>query len=61
MGSASKAVTNWKMNCLARAILDGARRFYSDPENVRRFEEWKNSAEGQAYIRRHQQTEEVGE
>lgn len=26
---------------LARALLDAARRFYSDPENVRRFEEWK--------------------
>ncbi|MBQ8556165.1 MAG: hypothetical protein IJ438_09895 [Clostridia bacterium] len=26
---------------LARALIDAARRFYSDPENVRKFEEWK--------------------
>lgn len=26
---------------LARALLEAARRFYSDPENVRKFEEWK--------------------
>lgn len=29
------------MDSLARALLDAARRFYSDPENVRKFEEWK--------------------
>lgn len=26
---------------LARALIDAARTFYQDPENVRRFEEWK--------------------
>lgn len=33
---------------LARALIDAARRFYSDPENVRKFEAWKarKAAEG---------------
>ena len=26
---------------LARALLDAAKRFYQDPENLRKFEEWK--------------------
>lgn len=29
------------MESLARATIDAAKRFYSDPENVRKFEEWK--------------------
>lgn len=31
------------MDNLARALLEAARRFYDDPENVRKFEEWKAS------------------
>ena len=26
---------------LARALIDAARAFYQDPDNVRKFEEWK--------------------
>lgn len=35
-------------NTLARGLLAAADRFYRDPENVRRFEEWKarKAAEG---------------
>lgn len=29
------------MDSLARATLEAVQRFYQDPENVRKFEEWK--------------------
>lgn len=29
------------MDSLARATLEAVLRFYQDPENVRKFEEWK--------------------
>lgn len=29
------------MRNLCRATLEAVKRFYEDPENVRRFEEWK--------------------
>lgn len=35
-----------KMNNLCRAILAATERFYQDPENVRRFEQWKRVQEG---------------
>lgn len=28
---------------LAKSIIESCRRFYSDPENVKKYEEWKNS------------------
>ena len=28
---------------LARSIIESCRKFYSDPENVKKYEEWKNS------------------
>lgn len=30
---------------LARAFYEAAKRFYEDPENVRKFEEWKKARE----------------
>jgi len=30
---------------LAQAFLAAAKRFYDDPENLRRFEEWKRQKE----------------
>ena len=36
-------IPEWKMNQLCRAILDACRRYYSDPENMREYEEWKAS------------------
>lgn len=33
---------------LARGLMYAVRRFYSDPENVRRFEEWKARKEAEA-------------
>lgn len=29
------------MDSLARGLVEAARRFYEDPDNVRKFEEWK--------------------
>lgn len=36
------------MDSLARATIDAAKRFYSDPENVRKYEEWKAKKEAEA-------------
>jgi len=30
---------------LARATYEACKRFYADPENIRRFEEWKENKE----------------
>ena len=58
MESAGKTIPKWKMQSLARSILAGTRRFYANPENVQRFETWRDSEKGRAYAVRHQQTEE---
>lgn len=36
------------MDTLARTLLRAAERFYQDPENLRRFEEWKARKDAQA-------------
>lgn len=33
---------------MARNLLEAVQRFYSDPENVRRFEAWKARKEAEA-------------
>ena len=33
----------WQMNRLCRTLLDACKRYYSDPENVRKYEKWKAS------------------
>lgn len=38
-----------QLDILSRALLSDIELFYSDPENIRRFEEWQHSAEGKAY------------
>lgn len=35
------SLTEFQTRQLARAILDECEKFYSNPENVKRFEEWK--------------------
>ena len=35
------------METMARGLLAAVDRFYRDPENVRRFEEWKAKKEAQ--------------
>ena len=35
------SLTEWQMQSLARAALEGCKRFYADPDNVKKFEEWK--------------------
>ena len=32
-----------QMNGLCKALLDACKRYYSDPENLRKYEEWKAS------------------
>ena len=34
-------ITNTDVSNLAQAIVTAAQKFYEDPENVRKFEEWK--------------------
>lgn len=41
-----------QLDILCRTLLSAMERFYADPENLRRFEEWLKSEERQAYIQR---------
>ena len=41
-------IPDYVMDNLARALIDAARQFYSDPENVRKYEEWKARKEAEA-------------
>lgn len=41
-----------QVNILSRTLLAAMKRFYSDSDNLRRFEEWKQSEEGKAYVSR---------
>lgn len=41
-----------QLDILCRTLLSAMERFYADPENLRRFEEWLESEEGKAYIQR---------
>ena len=34
-----------EVKILSRTLLEAVERFYSDPENCRRFEEWQKSKE----------------
>lgn len=36
-------LSEWQMNRLCHALLDACKRYYSDPENMRKYEEWKAS------------------
>lgn len=36
------------VDSMARGLIDACRKFYEDPENVRRFEEWKARKEAAA-------------
>lgn len=35
------ALTEYQKESLARSVYEAAQRFYSDPENVKKFEAWK--------------------
>lgn len=39
-----------ELNILSRTLISAMERFYADPENRKRFEEWEQSDEGKAYI-----------
>lgn len=41
-----------QLDILSRTLLSAMERFYSDPINQCRFEEWLRSDEGQAYVKR---------
>lgn len=40
-------IPNNVRDSLARGLLDAVRRFYDNPENVRKFEEWKAKKDAQ--------------
>lgn len=42
-----KGITEEQWTSLAQAVLDGCRKFYADPENVKKFEEWKKQRQAQ--------------
>ncbi len=35
------SLSEWRKEQLARATLEACRKFYSDPENVKKYEAWK--------------------
>lgn len=39
------SLSKWQVESLARALLPAIEEFYSDPENVRKFEEWQAKRE----------------
>ena len=39
------ALSDFQTKQLARATYEACQRFYADPENVKRFEEWKANKE----------------
>lgn len=47
-----KQIPRIQVNILSRTLLAAMERFYSDPDNLRRFQEWKQSEEGKAYTAR---------
>lgn len=40
-----------QLDILSRTILSSMERFYAVPDNRARFEEWKQSKEGQEYLK----------
>lgn len=45
-----------QLDILSRTLLAAMERFYSEPDNQRRYEEWLRGEEGQAYVKRTAQT-----
>lgn len=45
-------ISQIQLDILCCTLLSAIERFYSNPDNVTRFEEWKQSAEGKAYLQR---------
>jgi len=45
-----------QLDILSRTLLAAMERFYSDPDNLSRFEEWLRGEEGRAYVSRTTQT-----
>lgn len=41
-----------QLDILSRTLLAAMERFYSDPVNLTRFEEWLHGEEGKAYVER---------
>lgn len=41
-----------QLDILSRTLLAAMERFYSDPVNLNRYEEWLRGEEGQAYVKR---------
>jgi len=40
-----------QLDILSRTLLSAMERFYAIPDNRARFEEWKQSEEGQEYLK----------
>lgn len=41
-----------QLDILSRTLLAAMERYYADPENQKRYEEWLHSEEGEAYVNR---------
>lgn len=49
-----KQIPKLQLDILSRTLITEMERFYSDPDNLRRHEEWLRGEEGQAYVKRHE-------
>ena len=41
------ALTEYQKESLARSVYEAAKRFYSDPENVKKYEAWKKERDAE--------------
>lgn len=48
-----KQIPKIQLDILSQTLLSALERFYSDPENLSRFDEWLHGEEGQAYVNRY--------
>ena len=48
-----KQIPKIQLNILSQTLLSALERFYSDPENLSRFDEWLHGEEGQSYVNRY--------
>lgn len=46
-----EGISQFEMDRLSRTLITAMEEFYSDPENLKRFEEWKQSKEGQDFLK----------
>ncbi len=57
--SMDKRIPQIQLDILRRTLLSAMERFYAIPDNRARFEVWKQSVEGKAYMQRTKEAQYV--